>query len=269
MKKPLLSVAILCLSALSAFSQEIEWIEGPATASIGDIAEINVPEGYVFTGADGTKRLMEAMQNPVSNTELGFLAPASVFEGGEDSWYVVFEFDSIGYVKDDQKDDLDADAILKSIRAANQEANKMRVARGWPELHVVGWAVRPNYNPQTNNLEWATRVSANDGEDSINYNTRLLGRKGVMAVTLVTGVDAFSGVKTSYEQSLAGFSFVKGERYAEWKSGDKIAQYGLTGLVVGGGAAIAAKTGLLAKFWKILIIPFLAIGAFIKKIFKR
>jgi len=40
-------------------------------------------------------------------------------------------------------------------------------------------------------------------------------------------------------------------------------------LVLGGGLAMAAKTGLLQKFMKPIIIGFIAIGAFFKRLFGR
>jgi len=51
--------------------------------------------------------------------------------------------------------------------------------------------------------------------------------------------------------------FEDGKRYQDFNaSTDKVAEYGLTGLVLGGaglGLAKAAKIGLLAKFGKVLI----------------
>ena len=51
---------------------------------------------------------------------------------------------------------------------------------------------------------------------------------------------------------LTGFRYKKGSRYAEWRSGDKVAAYGLTGLIAGGGTVAVAKTGLLAKLGAML-----------------
>jgi uncharacterized membrane-anchored protein len=46
-----------------------------------------------------------------------------------------------------------------------------------------------------------------------------------------------------------------------------VAEYGLTGLIVGGGLLMAAKSGLLAKLWKPIAIGVVAVGAFLKRIF--
>lgn len=152
------------------------------------------------------------------------------------------------------------------LREGTEEGNKIRRQRGWGTLELVGWAREPFYNPATNNLEWGTIARDEQGQEAINYNTRLLGRKGVISATLVTDPQIYASIQGAYQQTIAGFKYAEGHRYAEWRQGDKIAQYGLTGLVVGGGAALAAKSGFLAKFWKLLLIPLLAVGAVIKKL---
>jgi uncharacterized membrane-anchored protein len=123
--------------------------------------------------------LMEAMQNPVSGKELGFVAPAKL------DWFVVFEFDDVGYVRDDEKGSLDPDAMLQSMKAGTEAGNHERKRRGWPALNILGWEQKPHYNETTRNLEWAIKGES-EGKPLINYNTRVLGRGGVMRVTLVT-----------------------------------------------------------------------------------
>jgi uncharacterized membrane-anchored protein len=49
---------------------------------------------------------------------------------------------------------------------------------------------------------------------------------------------------------------------------NKIAEYGLVGLIAGGGLLVAAKSGLLAKLWKPILVGLVAIGAFIKRIIR-
>lgn len=101
----------------------------------------------------------------------------------------------------------------------------------------------------------------------VNYKTKLLGRRGVMDVVLVCDEEEMPTIIPEYQKLLAGYSFKKEESYAAFSSGDKIAEYGLTGLIVGGGLLVAAKSGLLAKLWKPILVGLLAIGAFLKRIF--
>ncbi|MDP0499157.1 MAG: DUF2167 domain-containing protein [Verrucomicrobiales bacterium] len=239
--------------------KSLDWTTD-GTGRLGQRATLQVPAGYQFTGNDGTVKLMEAYGNLTSGAELGYLSPDDM------SWFAVFEFDDCGYVSDDEKDKLDADAILKQLRAGQQAANKELSARGMTTLQVVGWHTPPFYNPTTNNLEWAIRLMDSEGSPILNYKTKLLGRKGVMDVTLVCDESQISTIIPEYQNLLTGYSFTQEESYAAYRKGDKIAEYGLTGLILGGGLLVAAKSGLLAKLWKPIAIGLVAVGAFIKRI---
>lgn len=261
---------LLWLAAFSALAQQdepsvtdrVKWQKGPSLAKLGEVAEVQVPDGYAFADANDTRLLLEAMQNPTDGTELGFLAPQTL------DWFLVFEFDKTGYIKDDEKNTLDADAMLQSIQKGTEVANHERSKRGWPSLNVTGWAQAPRYNPVTHNLEWAIKGES-AGHTVINWNTRLLGREGVMKVTLVTDPSILNETLPHYETLIGGFSYQAGHRYAEFRQGDKVAAYGLSALVVGGATAVAAKTGLLKYLWKALVVGCLAALAFVKRLFSR
>jgi uncharacterized membrane-anchored protein len=240
--------------------KSLDW-KTEGTGTLGSIAQIDVPSGYRFTGTDGTVKLMEAFGNLTSGEELGYISPLDM------GWFAVFEFDDVGYVKDDDKDKLDADKILQQLKDGQKAANKELEKRGMPTLTVLGWQTPPFYNPQTNNLEWAIRLRSGDGGSVVNYKTKLLGRRGVMDVVLVCDEEEMPTIIPEYQKLLTGYSFKKEESYAAFSKGDKIAEYGLTGLIVGGGLLVAAKSGLLAKLWKPILIGLLAIGAFLKRIF--
>lgn len=243
---------------------DIEFAKGPTLGQLGGEAGVAVPEGYYFTGASGTQKLMQMMENPVSGNELGFLAPVGK------SWFVVFEYDATGYVSDAEKDKIDAAALLESFRKGTEEGNKRRRAQGWDTLEVLGWETPPAYNPQTHNLEWATRLRSGKGDLVVNHNIRLLGREGVMSAVLVADPNELTEAAVVTRQLLvSGYNFNKGKTYAEFKKGDKIAEYGLMGLIAGGAGVVAVKSGLLAKFWKLILIPIAAVGAWLKKLFKR
>lgn len=112
----------------------------------------------------------------------------------------------------------------------------------------MGYSTTLQYPDQQ--LEWATKIrtiGAPPDAYNINFNTRLLGRRGVMEVTLVCDPEELSDMIAEQAKILTGYSYIQGERYAEYQSGDKIAEYGLTALVAGGGAYALAKSGLLGK----------------------
>lgn len=228
---------------------------------LGNAATIAIPEGYVFGDGEAARKFMEASRNFPSGAEVGLIATESL-----NPW-TVFEFEEIGYVEDDEKDELDADALMEGFRSGNAAANEERAKRGWDTLEIVGWRLPPRYNPQTNNLEWAIEVGNASGASSVNHEVRLLGRKGVMKATLVCSSEEYSGLLPDFEQLLGGFAYVSGERYSEYTSGDKIAAYGLTALVAGGAGVLAVKTGFLAKFWKFIAAGVIGLGALVKKLF--
>jgi uncharacterized membrane-anchored protein len=187
-------------------------------------------------------------------------------------WSVIFEFNDIGYVKDDDKDQLDADKLLQAIKAGTEAANKERQRMGNAPLLIVGWEQPPRYDDTTHNLEWAIRATS-EGEGILNYNTRLLGRKGVMEAVLIVEPDKLPATLPKFKRLLADYSFQTGESYAEYREGDKLAKYGLAALVVGGAAVGAAKLGLLAslglflkKAWKLVVIVIIAVATIFKKI---
>jgi uncharacterized membrane-anchored protein len=240
----------------------VNFLKGPSVGELGINAQVKLPDGYIFADAKDTRTIMEMNRNTVSGRELGFIAPS------DDFWFVVFEFDDVGYVKDDEKDSLDADAILESIRTATEEGNKERAKRGWPAMTVLGWEQRPHYDDVTKNLAWAVRAQS-DGDPVVNYNTRLLGRGGVMEVTLVTDPASLTQTLPKFKSMLSGFDFKQGHRYAEFSAGDKTAAYGLTGLIVGGGTAVLVKSGAFKWIWKALIAVGIGVAALVKKLFSR
>ena len=246
------------------FLASMKWTVGPGKAAVGNMAEIQVPEGTRFTGPEGTRLLLEAMHNPTDGSELGLLTTEAL------DWFVVFVFEDIGYVKDADKEKLDADEMLASLRKANEYGNEERKKRGWPPITVVGWHTPPFYNKETNNLEWCIKGES-QGHAIVNYNTRILGRGGVMSANLLVPPDQLDTTLPGIKKVLAGFSYVQGQKYSEWKSGDKVAKYGLTALVVGGAAGVAAKMGLFAKLaaslgklWKVIVVGVLGLLAFLR-----
>jgi uncharacterized membrane-anchored protein len=253
-------------SPVDVFSWEdfegVNWQKGPSVGDLGTTAQVKVPEGYLFVGAKDTRTIMEANHNPITGREMGFVAPA-----GEE-WFAVFEFDDVGYVKDDEKDSLDANALLQSIKDGTAHGNEERIKRGWPTMTILGWQTPPRYNDITHNLEWAINAES-AGAPVINHNTRVLGRGGVMEVTLVTDPTTLAETLPKFKAMLEGFQFRQGHKYAEFRAGDKTAAYGLTGLIVGGGAAVALKSGAFKGLWKIIAAGAAGVAALAKKLFSR
>ena len=268
------SLFSLVLASSPSFSADtskskLNVIHGPARATMETVAQLEVPEGYAFFDGKSTRAMMKENGEPVSGQEVGLLIPTN------EEFSVFFEFNKIGYVKDDDKDKLDADKLLASIKKGNDAANKERVRNGNAPLEIVGWEQPPKYDPTTHNLEWAIRATS-QGRPILNYNTRLLGRKGVMEVVLVIEPDKLNETMPAFRNLLSNYSFQTGERYAEFRKGDKVAKVGLAALVVGGAAVGAAKLGLFAwlavlfkKGAKLIIVAVVAVVALFRNMFAR
>jgi uncharacterized membrane-anchored protein len=272
----LLAIAVLAVPTPPAAAQEqappvdIDWVPGPRTVDLGNsVAEVRVGTDFLFADGDDTRELMKLHGNPPTNTEVGYVTPKAENE----NWFVVFEYEEAGYIKDDEKDEIDADAILKTLREGTEEANEIRKEMGVDGLHVTGWYEPPHYDPATHNLVWATDNRTDGGERVVNYNVRLLGRRGFMSATLVASPGELAAAKVRTESLLESFAYKPGNRYAEFTSGDKMAEYGLTALIAGGAGAAAAKFGLfgalgklLAKAWKFVVLAVAGLIAGLKKL---
>jgi uncharacterized membrane-anchored protein len=250
--------------------QSIKWQYGPTKGKVGTIAEVDVPAGYKFSDRVGLLTLLELTMNPSSPQDMAVICPRD-YSMRNQTWFLTFEWNAVGRVEDNDRGNLDGNAILESLKAGQTQDNQNRSAKGWPTLNLLGWSKAPFYDPETNLLTWATRISASDMPQAItvNYNSRVLGREGVMSVNLVCAEFELEKELPGYRQIVKGFSFVPGKRYAEWREGDKVAGYGLTALVAGGVVAGAAKSGLLGKLGKGLIYIVVAVGAGIVGIFKK
>lgn len=248
-----------------------EWHKGPYTASLRNVARLKVPEGYRFLDHKEAKRWLERGGNESDGNELG------IVQNLKDEWVVIFEFDDIGYVKDDEKSKLDAMAteLLESYQKGAEHQNERRAEKGLSPLKVLGWQVKPNYNEETKNLEWCL-LGEGKGGKFVNHNVRILGRKGVTKVTLIEDEKNFEKTLPVFRTFLKEFSYTSGESYAEFKQGDKIAKAGLGALVVGGAAAAAYKVGLftwllafIKKGGKFIFLALIAAGAAVKNFFAR
>jgi uncharacterized membrane-anchored protein len=186
-------------------------------------------------------------------------------------WFGIFRFDDSGYVRDDEK--LDPDALLEELKQTNRASQEERKRRGIPILTLEGWFVEPHYDLQTKRLEWGTRLRTESNDVVVNYTIKLLGRRGVMNAILVSDPGSLSKDTREFKSALTGYSFNAGEGYAEFRSGDKIAEYGLSALVLGGAAAAAAKAGAFKGMAKLLGLAAIGalglLGAGLRKVFRR
>jgi uncharacterized membrane-anchored protein len=246
--------------------RSLEWVKGPATVTAEGNAKLTIPEQYVYLDARNTSKFLE-MQHNLGNGREVLVAPRNL------QWMAYLEFADEGYVKDNEK--IDAAALLKTLKENTESANAQRQRRGWGALHVVDWAAAPVYNTATKRLEWATILESQDGR-AVNFSTKILGRRGYTSVIMVTDPANLGDAESSLNHVLTGYAFNAGETYADWRSGDKVAKYGLAALIVGGVAAVAAKKGLfsvlagfLAVAWKFMAAAAVAGMAWLRRLFAK
>jgi uncharacterized membrane-anchored protein len=240
---------------------------GPYSQEIASVGTWKVKPGYLSLDPADTTRLMEELHNPgIENAWL--YAP-----DGLKRWFTVIRYEDTGHVRDDEK--IDSTAILEQLKKGSELSNEERRKRGWSEVRLIGWQVEPHYEADTKRLSWAT-LSESNGEQVVNYTTKVLSRTGVATVILVTDPANLNQSISELKSQLDGFEFNSNQTYPEFRDGDKIAEYGLTGLIVGGAAAAAVKmgawkwvVGILAAGWKFIAAAIVALLASVKSLFKR
>jgi uncharacterized membrane-anchored protein len=246
---------------------------GPADIPLIDQAVLKLPSGYVYVPRPAADHLMKAMGNHTDDRLLGLIASAS-----NENWLVVAEFEKAGYIKDDDARDWKVDELFDSLKSGTEAANEERRTRGFPELEVVGWVEKPNYDAKTHRLVWSMsarhkNAPANEPQ-SVNYNTYALGRDGYITLNLIADQNSIGGFKSRAAELLSALDYKSGKTYGDFNSStDKIAEYGLAALVAG---VAAKKLGLFAiaaafllKFAKVIILAGAAGAGGFFKYFRR
>ncbi len=257
----ILVCSLLCAGVVTALSsamaqeakQPYAWQVGPVDVKLGDQAVLKLPEGYQSMGPADTQRALREMGNFPSGEELALVASSKATDA--ENWFVVIRYQDTGYIKDDDAKNWDADALLADIKAGTDEANAKRKELGIPPLIIRGWEQKPTYDQASNKVVWA--ISAFEEEKGgVNYNTLALGRHGYLSMNMVGALEELPKLKPHTQNLLANLTFVEGKRYVDFNSAtDKVAAVGLAALIAGA----AAKTGLLAKLWA-LIVPIVIAG---------
>ena len=174
-------------------------------------------------------------------------------------------------MSDEDAAKIDYAEMLKDMQDDLKQANPQREQQGFEAIQLIGWAAPPRYDAAEKKLYWAKELQFGDAkEHTLNYNIRALGRKGVLVLNFVAGMEQLPEIEKNVGKVLAMTEFNPGNRYVDFNpSVDKVAAYGLGALIAG---KVAAKVGLFATLLvllkKLWIVPALAIG-WIARRFKR
>jgi uncharacterized membrane-anchored protein len=235
-------------------------------------ATLAVPKGLRYLSkAQSIYVLTDLWGNPADSSILGMLVPENRGVLDSNSWVFTISFDEMGYVKDDDADDIDYDDLLEEQQKEFKEANPDRIKEGYQAIEFIGWASSPHYDQDKKILHWAKELKfGQDSLNTLNYNLRVLGRKGVFMLNAVASMSELPEVKSNIDKVIGSVKFKDGHQYADFLPDvDNVAAWTIGGLVAG---KVLAKVGfflLLAKFWKLIALAITGVGSGIWKYFKR
>ena len=239
------------------------------------VATLHLGERYRYLDPNETNKLLMAWGNESDTTTQGTIIPVDVDPWSQTGWAVILTYDDDGHIDDSDAAKIDYDDMLKDMKEGTEDHNGERKKAGFEAVHLIGWAEKPHYDASAKKLYWAKELSFEGTHgNTLNYDVRVLGREGVLSMNAVAGMDRLEQIRGEMQPLIGVAEFNEGYRYGEFnKKTDRMAEYGLAALVAAG---VGAKLGLFAKlgalllaFKKFIVIGFIAIGAFIKKLFGK
>jgi uncharacterized membrane-anchored protein len=206
-------------SSLNSAGAAVNWISGPQTMSVGNYADIQVPQGYRWVDGQAARAVLEGQNNPVPDDLIGVMVPDS------GKWWAVVEFAPDGYLKD-------AKEFSSPVAAKYAETalNDQRTKQGLSSITSLDWQSKPVYDDQAHTLTWSLQVQTASSK-ALDERLVMLGRHGILQIT---AVQPYPFTDAPFMKGLASdVSFKDGERYADYQTGDKIARIGMAELITG------------------------------------
>lgn len=257
---------------IDSIEKSFKYQYGVITLSNG-IGKITIPKGFKYLDpAQAETVLVDLWGNPQSeNATLGMIFPEEQGVLSKTGYAFNIQYDEIGYVKDNDADDIDYDELLKQMQDEAEEVNSARAAQGYEAIQIVGWAAKPYYDHERKILHWAKEIKFGDAEvNTLNYNVRVLGRKGVLVLNAIAVMPDLAAVKKDIPQVLDIVTFNDGFAYKDFDPKmDQVAAWTIGGLVAG---KVLSKVGFLAlliKFWKIIALAVAGAFGAMLKFFKK
>lgn len=285
MKKIILAVITAFASTIGISQEEdyqlqIDSIEKSFTYEHGTITlrngigNIEIPNGFKYLEpVQAEKVLVDLWGNPGGvNLTLGLILPEHQGIMADSGYVFNIQYDEIGYVKDDDADEIDYDELLTQMQQESEEVNKERIRQNYEPVSIVGWAAKPFYDKDKKILHWAKEIKFGNQEvNTLNYNIRVLGRKGVIILNAIASMPNLALVQKDVSKVLTIVKFNEELKYENFDSSvDEVAAWTIGGLVAG---KVLAKVGFLAlilKFWKLIALAVAGFfGAFWSKFKKK
>ncbi len=260
---------------LQTLLQTLKYQDGEVTLAGGKAKLTLTPDFQYLAPAEARKVLVDVWGNPpaVASAIEGMIIQKGTDFLAEDAWAAIIQWKEDGYVKDEEFASTDFNKMLTELKEQSKEQSKERVKQGYGKLEVAAWAQPPQYDKTTHKLYYAKALDVDGPVQGLNYDIRVLGRAGVLEVSIISSMPYLADIDKKAPEILGMVDFTAGNRYADYKDGDKVAAYGIAGLIAGG---VLAKAGffkglllLLVKLWKPVLIGVALIGAFIAKMLGR
>lgn len=249
-----------------AYAQKVialDWFKAGREGDVAGVATFVATKNVSFLTPSDTDKFLMINGNPPDNGASNTIANL------QEGWFAILKFMPSGLVKDDEK--IDADALLTTLKDNSIKEAAERRNQGYSPLTVVGWAISPRYDSVNKRLEWATLLRDEDTQSlHANVSTKVLGRSGYTSVVLVTdSPETVERDLSAFKTAMVNFKYKDGERYSDWKQGDKVAAYGLGALVLGGAAAVATSKGGFKAIGLAILAGLVALWGVIKRLFGK
>lgn len=251
--------------SLQAVFAKYKPLEG--TVSLGKWAEVKLAPGWLYLDGEHGRRWLRELGNQPGNDILGVAIPPDFVTS---ETFAVYSYEDDGHVDDEEAPDYDA--LLADMKESTVAQSEAREKAGLGTVELLGWAEPPHYDKAQRKLYWAEKLRFGDGDDlTLNYNVRILGRTGHLVVRGVGGIEQLALVAEQNKNLLQWTGFVQGQRYEDFDpSYDKVAAYGIGGLIAG---KLALKAGLFAKlalllkaFLKPILVGLVLVGGLVWKV---
>jgi uncharacterized membrane-anchored protein len=259
---------------IQAAYDALQWRTGAGSYQLpGSHAVIQLRDGQaLLLGADAERYSWLASGVEFPDTEA-----VLTYDSSDAASEVYYEWRDEGYVDDSDWSDVDGDELLAQYRDATEASNEERAANGFKPMHVVGWLEPPHYDKSSRTVTYALELKDEDSNWA-NAVALRLGRAGYTEFTWVGSIGSFQsagGRPALLNEALAAHAFEEGYRYADFKEGDKVAAYGVAGLVATalglkfGKGLIAGLIAFLIAGKKVVIPAVLVFGAGLVAVVRR
>ena len=253
--------------------EALDWIHEPGGYTVAPLArEIQLNDRYRLVVGNNAMAY-DRLVNGTSDPEL-----EAVLESRIDRSSAYYLFSDTGYVPLDDWGELDADALLASIRQSTDKSNAARREVGIPEMHVRGWQMVPTLDRERSAVYWVIEAET-EGQTFLNATAVKLGRYGYEMIIWAVSPQTYVGNRDELVSLADSITFRPGHTFADYQSGDALAGFGIASLVaVTAGAAASKPQGFLTtvktvllfalkKAWLGILLSAVAVVAILRRLY--